>query len=211
MAGGRIPSGDDLPSPTDVSSYEEARAFIDALPSRVRDEIEEATWRGQKWGMYLLLAGCASPIEMLLAVHLDRALSLIADPCDPDELRRVLSDGIMWEHDGRRYTVSNQWPMSAEVAVSRGEFQWTGPDYEPDFWCTAYVNGRRIVVLVECDGHDFHERTKQQVRRDNERQRALQLAGLRVIRFSGSEIHRNPEHCAAQVALLMLAEAARGV
>ncbi|MCL2840309.1 MAG: endonuclease domain-containing protein [Defluviitaleaceae bacterium] len=56
-----------------------------------------------------------------------------------------------------------------------------------------------IQVIVECDGHDFHQKTKEQVIRDNERQMALQLAGYDVIRFSGSQIYTNPLKCVKNV------------
>lgn len=56
-----------------------------------------------------------------------------------------------------------------------------------------------IKIVVECDGHNFHQKNKQQVKRDNERQIALQLAGYDVIRFSGSQIYENPIKCVEQV------------
>jgi very-short-patch-repair endonuclease len=54
-------------------------------------------------------------------------------------------------------------------------------------------------LVVECDGHDFHERTKEQVARDKARDRAIVSAGYDVFRFSGSEIWRDPLGCAGQV------------
>jgi hypothetical protein len=47
-------------------------------------------------------------------------------------------------------------------------------------------------VDLECDGHDFHERTKEQAERDKERDRNIQAAGWEVARFTGSEITRDP-------------------
>ena len=47
-------------------------------------------------------------------------------------------------------------------------------------------------LVVELDGHEFHERTKQQVERRNYRDRKLMEAGWRVLHFSGSEFHRDP-------------------
>jgi len=55
------------------------------------------------------------------------------------------------------------------------------------------------VVIVECDGHDFHERTKEQASRDKERDRVLQCMGYNVLRFTGSEIWRDVNSCAEQV------------
>lgn len=56
------------------------------------------------------------------------------------------------------------------------------------------------LVLVECDGHDWHERTPQQAARDRSRDREILLkAGVPVIRFTGSEIVRDPDGCAKEV------------
>ena len=58
---------------------------------------------------------------------------------------------------------------------------------------------RTVPLVVECDGHDYHERTKKQAARDKARDRALQAFGLPVFRFTGSELHKNPVKCAAEV------------
>lgn len=55
------------------------------------------------------------------------------------------------------------------------------------------------IILVECDGHDFHERTKEQASRDKSRDRELHSAGFLVLRFSGSEIWKDPYKCATQI------------
>lgn len=54
-------------------------------------------------------------------------------------------------------------------------------------------------LVIECDGHDFHERTKEQAARDRSRDRALNAAGFDVFRFTGSELWRDPWGCADQV------------
>lgn len=48
-------------------------------------------------------------------------------------------------------------------------------------------------VVVELDGHDYHERTKEQVIERNQRDRDFQEKGYVVLHFSGSEIHRDPD------------------
>lgn len=71
--------------------------------------------------------------------------------------------------------------------------------YKADFliWFSRkkYVHG----VVVECDGHDFHERTKEQAGRDKRRDREILAAGYPVVRFTGSEIFKDPFACAQQV------------
>lgn len=53
-------------------------------------------------------------------------------------------------------------------------------------------------LAIECDGHDFHEKTKAQVIYDNEREYELKMQGFDVLRFSGSQIYNNPFKCAKQ-------------
>lgn len=43
--------------------------------------------------------------------------------------------------------------------------------------------------IIECDGHDFHEKTKEQVKYDKQRERFLVNSGYKVLRYSGSEIY----------------------
>lgn len=53
-------------------------------------------------------------------------------------------------------------------------------------------------LYVELDGHDFHERTKAQARRDKSRDRAMAADGVTVLRFTGSEVWRDPDACAKE-------------
>jgi hypothetical protein len=54
-------------------------------------------------------------------------------------------------------------------------------------------------VNVECDGHEYHERTKEQAERDKERDREVQALGYEVARFTGSEINRDPLKAAEKI------------
>ena len=57
----------------------------------------------------------------------------------------------------------------------------------------------RSSIIVECDGHDFHEKTKAQASKDKKRDRVLQSVGYRVFRFTGSDIYKDPISCAEEV------------
>lgn len=48
------------------------------------------------------------------------------------------------------------------------------------------------VIIVECDGHEFHERTKHQAEHDKRRDRYFVSRGLSVLHFTGAEIWRGP-------------------
>lgn len=56
--------------------------------------------------------------------------------------------------------------------------------YRVDFEI-GFLDGNYV---IECDGHDFHEKTKEQVIYDKKRERFLISEGLKVLRFSGTEI-----------------------
>lgn len=73
--------------------------------------------------------------------------------------------------------------------------------YKCDFVVTTFVdekdsnNTRHYMskLAIECDGHDFHEKTKEQVARDKKRDRFFVSEGYKLLRYSGSEIYNNFE------------------
>jgi len=69
--------------------------------------------------------------------------------------------------------------------------------YRVDFLLTD--DECEVQTVIECDGHDFHERTKEQAQRDRERDRSMQSDGFLVLRFTGSEIWRDPWSCVEQI------------
>lgn len=66
-------------------------------------------------------------------------------------------------------------------------------------WAMKAEDRGWLHLIVECDGHDFHERTKVQAARDRSRDRAAAIEGLTVLRFTGSELWNDPFGCAGQV------------
>ena len=92
------------------------------------------------------------------------------------------------------------WERDGDVEI---HLQKQIGDYRVDF-CIDVRNACQIVV--ECDGHDFHERTKEQARRDKSRDRWFVSQGIRVVRFTGSEIYRNTEECVDEISALIEAE-----
>ncbi len=59
-------------------------------------------------------------------------------------------------------------------------------------------------LIIECDGHDFHERTKEQAQKDKSRDRQLTKNGFKVLRFTGSEIWADPFKCAEETLEILL-------
>lgn len=100
----------------------------------------------------------------------------------------------------------------AKVAIAVGDHDYKARlcqqmivgDYKADFGLVVAVsNHEHLTVVVECDGHDFHEKTKEQVAYDKARDRFFTSKGIRVFRFSGSEIWRDAGACADEVLRFM--------
>lgn len=73
-------------------------------------------------------------------------------------------------------------------------------DWPVDFLIVCWDQGGTAhKAVVECDGHEFHERTKEQAERDRSRDRRLQAEGYRVFRFTGRELYRDPGMMAEEV------------
>lgn len=76
--------------------------------------------------------------------------------------------------------------------------------YKVDFLITySQLNLTPVQIVVELDGHNFHEKTKEQAEKDKKRDRVLQSFDYLVARFTGSEIYRDP--CEAVLAIHRLA------
>jgi very-short-patch-repair endonuclease len=75
------------------------------------------------------------------------------------------------------------------------EININGRLYRVDFMLHAQIKDEWVTLIVETDGHQFHEKTKEQARNDKARERALKAAGYEYIRFTGSEVFDNPYKC----------------
>lgn len=102
-----------------------------------------------------------------------------------------------WVFQGRGSNVSKHIGVRQTLVVPQAKIL----NYVVDF---AVVQSREdkgpFVVLVECDGHDFHEKTKEQAAHRAKRDRELQGLGYRVLHFTGSEIYRDPMSSVEQIA-----------
>lgn len=112
---------------------------------------------------------------------------------------------------GRIVHPDKLWPIERLLALNDPRTLIVEPQAQLDGWrvdflCHAWEFGRLSGkpqwrrLIIECDGHDYHERTKEQAARDRSRDREFQLRGYSVLRFTGSELHRDPLGCVTQVA-----------
>lgn len=76
------------------------------------------------------------------------------------------------------------------------DFAFLSDDYLSNLVLEDEILNTNFKLAIECDGYDFHQKTKEQVQRDNEREFDLKMAGYEVLRFSGTQIYNNPIKCA---------------
>lgn len=81
----------------------------------------------------------------------------------------------------------HDWRVREQVPVGK---------YFADFLIETPEAG---VIVVECDGHDFHERTKEQAAHDRRRDRFMIANRITPVRFTGSEIYRDASGCVAEL------------
>ena len=129
---------------------------------------------------------CESPIEEVMQVALTFIAvdGMLIEWMRPDELaqeRENLSVRSWWQKKIGRYRVD----------------------------CLIQINIGKTTrsVVLEFDGHDFHERTKAQAQKDKARDRWLAASEYTVLRFTGSEIWAHPEKCAEEIELYLWRQA----
>lgn len=84
--------------------------------------------------------------------------------------------------------------LFSQMPIKIGNKRYVADFYfEQDQYVNKFDTNKKIII--ECDGHEFHQKTKEQVKRDNEREYALKMAGYEIIRFSGSQIYNEPFKC----------------
>jgi len=150
----------------------------DELNERVKQEIERILLFQKQY--YTASAWqCESPIEQLLWIHL---LSQFED---------IVSGFRDFDKD-------------ADIRFfPQKEVEYEGNKYRIDIASEVDFMGKTYRFAIECDGHEFHEKTKEQAFRDKKRQRDLTALGYHVIRFTGSEIWHNPSKAAHEVTKLI--------
>jgi hypothetical protein len=130
---------------------------------------------------HVLYRQCESPIEAVFAVWWV-----------------ALADNLMRHNFWEEWSLHPQQEVAVGGVAYRVDFEVSPVNeehYEP-LRALGYVRPR---IAIELDGHDFHERTKEQVAHRNARDRALQQAGWLILHYSGSELVRNPGRAVVQV------------
>lgn len=166
----------------------------------IRGRVEDAVISAEENALHLLSRldkACESEIEKML-------MAAFYNVCEP----QVANDfRLMWAY-------GLDFRQAADLAITDLRFldacqngsvaivpQLKVEPYRLDFALigAALRASSLALIAVECDGHDYHERTKAQAARDRQRDRFLMAAGWSVLRFTGSEIYADPENCGAEL------------
>lgn len=122
----------------------------------------------------LELEECESPIEKILFIELDKQLRKNAFYYNLD-IVGIIPQANLKISDKKKYRV--------DFLVEIKDFRL----------------GIDLDVAIECDGHEFHQKTKEQAESDRKRERDILESGRIVIRFTGSEIFNESPRCARQL------------
>ena len=127
------------------------------------------------WG----LVNRESPTEHILGIAIFNALKQLYDwPC------RIYS-----EAEFRNFVTANN---SQPIFVIVPQFGITGVGHVDFAIFAPHLSTDKPVVVVECDGHQFHN-TPQQASEDRRRKRALELLGIPLLPFTGTDVVRESD------------------
>lgn len=149
-----------------------------------------------------LLESCESPIEKRFGVTLIRKYFLCVRHLPELMPPRIpvipFYDNLCGVQAKHWHSLADRFYIFPQAIIA---------DYRVDF-CVFMLESKRgdsieswrsKPIAIECDGHDFHERTKGQAIRDRKRDRELQRLGFHVMRFTGAEIHHDALKCCHEV------------
>lgn len=92
-----------------------------------------------------------------------------------------------------------KWGMAdKEIAISVVTDQnplYAINGYIPDFIMIADSS----IFAIEIDGHEWHEKTKEQAAADKQRERVLLKHNIIPIRFTGSEVYHSAVNCIKEI------------
>ena len=148
------------------------------------------------------VAICESPIEARFLLALVCACAkhqlAISIQDDAEELEVYGCEGL---HGDMVLEVTPQMPLGDHRVDFALELTFTNPFHQMAATEKPKYLAEQVTekLVVECDGHEFHEKTREQAKKDKSRDRDLLSRGYPVMRFTGSEIYRAPLKCAEQV------------
>lgn len=141
--------------------------------------------------IYIAQSSLQSNVPILIETYLVSLLEIHPEIISPIEKLFFLE----W-HFQRMFQVNDDYwiiPQFKNASITgyyKVDFMILGPDNHP-------------LIAIEINGHNFHEKTKEQVRKDKERERFITKNVTKFLRFSGSEVFKNPSKAVNEVLSLI--------
>lgn len=154
-----------------------------------------------------LIEQCESPVEQILlaalydcwgtGVYVDLKSKKISFQLSADfpafdgifrvccELQKTI---VTWD-----VNIQNNYRVDFYIYITRFRLDPEHRGYKSESW------PEMARLVVEVDGHEFHDRTKQQASYDRKRDRELTREGYRIVRFTGSDVYNEPGLCAEDI------------
>lgn len=195
-----------IDSRCDHENYPWIKAAFEGNFTQVHNE---TTLRGDESS--LAFATIAVKLEQIhdMQTCFYRSLRLYEKCESPIERLFVLAFKYAGESTYENYACPVRFILGESDKITDGaSIYWIEPQvkfdkYRIDFKITLtddFFHGTyRSSVFIECDGHDFHERTKEQAKHDRTKDRLIQKKGETIFRFTGSELWADPFKCVAEV------------
>jgi very-short-patch-repair endonuclease len=103
-----------------------------------------------------------------------------------------------WRRGAEHRWEVGRWPGWFLSLLAQPQYDRYRPDFGICTWVYPEDEAPPFIVIVEVDGHDFHEKTKEQAKRDKSRDRFMTATEARVFHFTGSEVYRDAQACAVE-------------
>jgi len=164
---------------------EQRLSFVEEI---IQDEVSDA------------LRLCQSPIGQAMAASI-LCCTQYLQGCQIANLRQ--SDGAIVLKGDLYNTRCDRWlqfDLTPQMRAGRFivDFSFTVIECFPPTSASEERQSGLAAIAIECDGHAFHEKTKQQAAHDKRRDRYLSGHFDAILRFTGSEIYENPDRCACE-------------
>lgn len=114
-----------------------------------------------------------------------------------EEILRLAIDIVIFEKNYSNIHYVQQQKINANNKTYYADFAFYVYDEDSDNYYEP-LNDQKLLV-IECDGHDFHEKTKEQVKKGNERDFNIKSIGYDILHFSGNQIYSEPFECANKI------------
>jgi very-short-patch-repair endonuclease len=144
---------------------------------------------------------CESPLEQLLLLEFANVFD--ASPRGRPQDRHLRGIIVFPNVDRFSVAIRQQRTISTRRKNYRADFLVTVEDWNWD----KGLHDQLIRLVVEVDGHDYHERTKEQAEYDKVRDRSITFEGYTPLRFTGREVYRDATEVASEVESYLTQEA----